>query len=123
MEYKLIISGKLPCYNDHITECNRHRQNGAKLKSQTEQEIGVYIRQQLRNVTIEKPVFMRYVWYEPNKKRDKSNICAFGRKTIEDALQYYGVLKNDNWQCVTGFSDEFYVDSKNPRIEVFISEI
>jgi len=118
MEYRLTIDGRLPCLNDFIKECSRHRQNGAKLKKQTEQMIGVFIRQQLRNVEISEPVIMQYLWYEPNKKRDKSNISAFGRKAIEDALQYYGVLKNDNWAYVQGFTDEFYVDALNPRVEV-----
>jgi len=73
-------------------------------------------------VAIEKPVFVKFTWYEPNQKRDKDNIAA-GKKFIFDALQYYGVLKNDNWKCVTGFSDSFFVDSENPRVEVVLHEI
>lgn len=33
------------------------------------------------------------------------------------------VLKNDGWKEITGFSDEFFVDVNNPRIEVEIEEV
>jgi len=119
MTYKLTIDGRLPDLNDYIKECNRHRQNGAKLKKTTEQQIGVFIRKQLRNVAIEKPVFVKFTWYEPNKKRDIDNVAA-AKKFIFDALQYYGVLKGDGWACVQGFTDEFFVDAINPRVEVVL---
>jgi len=33
------------------------------------------------------------------------------------------VLKNDGWNDIEGFSDEFFVDKQNPRVEVEISEV
>lgn len=83
--------------------------------------IGVFIRQQLRNVEIKEPVFVNFSWHEPNKKRDLDNIAA-AKKFIFDALQYYGVLKNDGWAYVSGFTDHFFVDSENPRVEVILME-
>ena len=65
---------------------------------------------------------MQYSWYEKNKKRDLDNISSFGRKVIQDALVASKVLINDGWNNIKGFSDEFYVDAKNPRIEVLIEE-
>ena len=50
------------------------------------------------------------------------NISSFGRKVIQDALVTSKVLKNDGWDEIKGYSDEFYVDSKHPRIEVLIEE-
>ena len=64
-----------------------------------------------------------YILYEKNKKRDLDNISSFGRKVIQDALVDNGILKNDGWEDVVGFSDSFYIDKENPRIEVIISEI
>ena len=63
------------------------------------------------------------IWYEKNKKRDLDNISSFGRKVIQDALVDNGTLKNDGWENVVGFSDTFYIDKDNPRIEVIITEI
>ena len=42
---------------------------------------------------------------------------------IQDALVECGVLQNDGWKNIVGFSDDFFVDPKNPRIEVDIEEI
>ena len=63
-----------------------------------------------------------FKWYEPNRRRDPSNVCAGGRKFILDALVGIGVLKNDNWK-VKDFSDEFFVDKENPRVEIRITEV
>ena len=66
---------------------------------------------------------MRYRWYEANRKRDLDNVSSFGRKVIQDALVEVKILENDGWRNIVGFSDEFYVDSKYPRIEVEIEEV
>ena len=42
---------------------------------------------------------------------------------IQDALVHTNVLKNDGWKEITGFRDEFHVDSNNPRIEVEIEVV
>lgn len=55
--------------------------------------------------------------------RDKDNISSFGRKVIQDGLVRVGVLKNDGWKHIEGFSDRFRVDEKNPRVEVEIIEV
>lgn len=48
---------------------------------------------------------------------------AFAKKFVQDALVQCGVLKDDGWKYVVGFSDRFEVDKENPRIEVLIKEI
>ena len=52
----------------------------------------------------------------------KDNI-AFAKKFIQDALVKSRVLKNDGWNDIDGFSDDFRVDKKRPRVEVRIEEI
>ena len=121
MTYRLIIDGKLPCLNDYISECNRNKLCGAKLKKQTEMLIAVFIRKQLRGVKIEKPTTVDFSWHEPNKRRDWDNV-SFAKKFILDALVSCKVLKNDNQVHVTGFTDSFFVDADNPRIEVVLRE-
>lgn len=123
MEYKLIIPGTLNNLNDYIAAERTNRYKGAKLKAVNQNIAAVAIMQCLRGVKIEKPVEMHYTWYEPNKRRDKDNVSSFGRKVIQDALVITGVLKDDGWKHVVGFSDRFEVDKENPRIEVLIKEV
>ena len=79
--------------------------------------------EQLGRLRIRNPVRMRYRWYEKDRRRDRDNISSFGRKVIQDALVQAHILQNDGWNEIIEFSDEFYVDKKNPRIEVEIEEV
>ncbi len=122
MEYLLTIPGTLNNLNDYIAAERIHRQKGAKMKADNEYIVIVAIMQCMRGVKVEKPVFMEYNWIEPSRRRDKDNVSSFGRKVIQDALVRAGVLKNDGWKNIVGFSDRFEVDKENPRIEVVIEE-
>lgn len=51
------------------------------------------------------------------------NISSFGRKVFQDALVEVGTLPGDGWRQIVGFSDEFYIDQENPRVEVTIREV
>ena len=53
----------------------------------------------------------------------QSNVAAMSVKVIEDALQKYGVISNDGWANIAGYSQDFFVDKDNPRIEVTITEV
>ncbi|MBO5840087.1 MAG: RusA family crossover junction endodeoxyribonuclease [Methanobrevibacter sp.] len=92
------------------------------MKWEDQNRVEWFIRSQLRGVRIKKPVIMVYTWYEPNRKRDLDNISSYGRKVIQDALVHCGVIHNDGWKQILGFYDRFYVDRKEPRIEVVILE-
>ena len=81
------------------------------------------IRTQLRKYHTDKPIIIHYKFYEPNIKRDKDNIFSMVSKTVQDALQECHVIDNDGWKNVENFTHEFYVDRKNPRIEVEIEEV
>jgi len=123
MEYFLIIPGVLPNLNDYIAAERTNRHKGAKMKADSGNIVSVSIRRCLMGVRIEAPVFMEYTWIEPSMRRDKDNISSFGRKVIQDALVQCGVLKDDGWKHVVGFSDRFEVDKENPRIEILIKEV
>lgn len=120
---KLTVWGQLPGMNEFIDANRRNYHAGAKMKKEAEYIVTVCARKTLGRWRASGPVFMRYVWIEPNMKRDKDNISGFGRKIIQDALVKAGYLKNDGWRNVVGFSDEFRVDKKEPRIEVEIEEV
>jgi len=119
---KLIIRRTLPNLNDYITAERSNKYAGAKMKKEWEAVV-MHEARALRGVQFEKPVYMLYRWFEPSRRRDKDNISSFGRKVIQDALVRCGVLQNDGWANIDGFADEFYVDKKNPRIEVKIWEV
>jgi Holliday junction resolvase RusA-like endonuclease len=118
---KLVIRDTLPDLNDHIKALSANRYKGGRLKKNTDEAIMWQLKCQLAGVKIKPPVRMHYLWVEPNMKRDLDNI-AFARKYIQDALVKLGALANDGWAYISGFSDEFAVDSKNPRIEIEIEE-
>lgn len=123
MVYKLVIEGTLPGLNDYQYKCRSHFNKGNEMKQSCICIVSAYIFQQIRNLHIEKKVRIDYYWYEPNRKRDLDNISSFGRKVIQDALVENQVLKNDGWKNIVGFSDTFFIDKENPRIEVVITEI
>ena len=123
MTHTLTISGTLPGLNEIIAANRKKSYVGAKLKRDTDKIILWAIREHLHDVKIASPVHMAYTWYEPNRRRDKDNISAGGRKSIQDALVKSGSLQGDGWAHIEGFSDTFAVDKTNPRIVVIIEEV
>ena len=121
--YMLIIPGRLPGLNEATAANRSHAMMGAKLKQLIEQEIGWEIRRQLQGVAITMPVHIDYFWFERDKRRDKDNISGWGRKVIQDALVFEGILIDDGWDEIVGFNDCFAVDKACPRIEVRIEEV
>jgi Holliday junction resolvase RusA-like endonuclease len=122
VNYKFTIRGTLPGLNELIEAERRNRFIGAKLKKQYEAVV-MRAARSLGNVEFEEPVYMVYHWYEKDRRRDKDNICAFGRKVIQDALVKARFLRNDGWKNIAGFEDRFYVDKDKPRVVVEILEV
>lgn len=121
MRAKFVIPLTFPGLNDYINAERSHRQKAAKMKKQYQDAVMLCIRHQIPN-RFDGPVYMYYTWVEKDRRRDKDNIAAFGRKVIQDALVKAGVLKNDGWANIVGFLDTFEVDKKRPRVEVEIVE-
>ena len=120
---KLIISGRLDGLNKYIDDCRANTYKGNKTKRRNQDICSWEIKKQLRGVRIDGKVKLHFKWFEKNKKRDLDNISSFGRKVIQDALVECGVIKDDGWDYVKGFTDEFHIDKKNPRIEVEIEVV
>ena len=118
----LVIDGQLPNLNDYTKACRTNRYAGAKMKADAEKIIGFYILRQLCGVSFKNTVKLSFRWYEPNKRRDLDNIC-FAKKFILDALVGNGIIVADGWNGVAGFTDQFFIDKENPRIEVDIYEL
>lgn len=130
MTCKLIIPGTMPNLNDYlqgeriaIRKNGKFTTKGNVLKQEWQYKVVKLIRAQFPSLTIKEPIRLSYCFYEPNMKRDLDNISAFAHKVIQDALVKSQVIKNDGWKEITGFSDEFFLDKENPRIEVTIEEV
>ena len=115
---KINIHDRLPGLNEYVNACRRNRHAGATFKQRDQEYVAWQIRQQIKGYQAKGPVFMVYKWYEKDRRRDLDNISSYGRKVIQDALVQCKVLPDDGWKYVTGFTDEFYIDKKCPRIEV-----
>lgn len=120
---KLIIPGRLPGLNEYIEAERRNKYKAAQIKREAENIVMLCARQQLRGWKARGPVMMFYLWVEKDRRRDKDNVSGYGRKIIQDALVKGGFLKNDGWNDIEGFADDFAVDKGNPRIEIVIEEI
>lgn len=126
MTYNITIEGKFPSMNEFIDANRRSKgrfNKGNAMKQQSQNEISWQILKQHRKLHIDKPVKLIYSYYEPNKKRDLDNISGYFHKVFQDALVNCGVIHNDNWHYIVGFTDEFYIDNKHPRIEIKIIEV
>lgn len=123
MEYKFTIPGRLDGLNEYTSANRTNPYKGGKMKHDNENTVIWAIRSQLRGIHINNPVMLKYDFYEPNKKRDLDNISSFAHKVIQDSLVKTEVLKNDGWNEIAGYLDQFYLDRKNPRIEVTIVEV
>ena len=126
MEYKITVPGDFPSLNEFIDGNRRSKgrwNKGNQMKQRDQNIICTYIRQQLRKVHIDKPVYLEYTYYCKNKKRDLDNISGYFHKVFQDALVHCGIIHNDSWRYIVGFSDQFFVDNKNPRIEIVICEV
>lgn len=122
MKYTLTIPGRLPGLNEIVEAARSGKYVGAQQKKDTETLIMWYIRAQLHDIKITRPVKLTHFWYEPSKRRDKDNIVA-GKKFIWDSLVRSGVLKNDGWKEIEDFRDYVLVDEVDPRVVVEIEEV
>lgn len=113
----------MPDLNNYIAASNRNHHLGGKMKKDYMAFANNEIRRQLPKLHITGKVRIHYQHYEADKRRDPSNIASMATKIIEDSLQECGIIDNDGWANIAGYSQAFDVDKKNPRIEIYIEEI
>jgi hypothetical protein len=114
---KLIIQGRMTDANQFIAAVAVNRYAGGSIKKRETEKVAWLCKEQ-KLVSTKNPVDLIFNWYCKNKKKDKDNI-AFAKKFIIDGLQMAGVIQNDTWALINGFTDKFYLD-ENERIEVEI---
>lgn len=121
MKQTLFIKGRLAGLNEYIEACRTNRYVGAKMKADAEELIRWEIKMQKLHPA-KKKVRLKYLYVEPNMRRDQDNISGFAHKVIQDALVAEGILKNDGWKYIKGYSDDYSVDKDSPMIVVQIEE-
>lgn len=67
------------------------------------------------------PVSISFKWIMTNQRKDPDNIAST-KKYILDALVKAGILENDGWKQISGFTDEFEIDKEHPRVEVVCNQ-
>ena len=92
---------------------------GNKAKRDCTNKCSFHISKSMREgFTMDTPVKLKFVWYYKNKRQDPDNI-AFQKKFILDGMIKAKLIKNDGWSQITGFVDEFKIDKKNERVEIY----
>lgn len=123
MEYRIVIEGRFHGMNEFIAANRQHPKAGNRMKMEAESIISAYVRKNMKDTEVKEPVILHYKYYEQNARRDMDNISGFFHKVFQDAIVKCGVLKNDGWKNIRGFTDKFYIDKDQPRIEVTIEEV
>lgn len=114
--------GRLPGLNEIIAAAKGAGGRGylySKMKAKLTSDVVLLARtQRLRPVP---RAYFRFTWYERDRLRNPDNIAG-GRKFIFDGLVKAGILANDGWGQVAGWSDRFEV-SPDPGVVVEIEEV
>ena len=121
MTVQFTIEGRLPGINEYILAERGNKYNGAKLKKTAQRAVEYYI-QAARLKRVRTPIRIVYTFFEPNRRRDKDNIAGFAHKVIQDALVQQGIIDDDGWREISGWTDAFAVDKDRPRVEVTLIE-
>jgi len=128
MTLDIFIPGTFPGLNDVIKTARGTRGRGsimgaARQKAQhTERVAWQAILQCRKAFSFNKPVFVEFLWIEQSRRRDPDNIAS-AKKFILDGLVKAGVLVNDGWSQIAGFSDSWTVDKTKPGVQVTITEV
>lgn len=75
---------------------------------------------ELKQVHIDKPIFIHYHFFCKDKKHDKTNIWHAFSKSFLDSLQICKVINNDGWENIENEDATFEIDRGNPRVVVEI---
>lgn len=125
--YQIVIPGKFESLNTYLsksketykTKSGKVWNAGNAMKKADQKRILQY----LPDIAIKKPIIIYYEYYEPNMRRDHDNVSGYFHKIFQDALVKKGIIPDDGWRWVKGYSDRFYCNRKDPHIVVNIEEV
>lgn len=117
---KITFIGAMKSLNEYINAERSNRYAGAGIKKQQT----AWIQLQCIGIVpvVHYPVRVLFHWHTKDTRKDPDNIDA-ARKFVLDGLVKAGVLVNDSWRYINGgFDARFFIDAKNPRLELTILE-
>ena len=117
---QITIIGKYPSINEYVAACRRNQYAGASMIKESERDIIEQLKTQ-KVRPFKPPIHISYFYFETSRRRDKDNISGYFHKVFQDALVKAGLLPDDGWNYISGFSDSFGTD-KHPYIEIEIRE-
>ena len=112
------VPGPLPGQNTFMG--NGNRWTYGKAKKQWAVRIGLAI-QQAKLQPMQR-VQITWVWQECNTRRDPDNFTGISKKFILDTLVSTGILPDDGWDEIAGWTDHWHVDASNPGVLVTLKE-
>lgn len=121
-DVKFTVPVKMPGMNEYTAACRKNKYAGADMKKESQRFVEWAIRSQ-RVRRCKSPVRLHFLFFEQNKRRDHDNVSGFAHKVIQDALVTQGILPDDGWDEIVGYTDDFSVDKAKPRIEITIEEV
>lgn len=122
MKATFTIPGRLPGLNELINKARTDKYAAAKQKADVDGLVMLQIKRQMPQFKTDKQVDIVFTWIEPNKRRDKDNICS-AKKFILDSLQKAGTIRGDGWKHIRNFRDDFAIDKRSPGVTVEITEV
>lgn len=63
-------------------------------------------------------VHIHFLWQEKDRRKDPDNIAGIGKKFILDALVESGILTDDGWDEIAGWTDVWRVQKDNVGVLV-----
>ena len=118
MTLELWIPGPLPNVNDIA---GKNRWKYAKTKKEWTERIKLLAR--AAKLPPLKRAYFVFEWHELHRLRNPDNIAGGGKKLILDGLVKAGVLPNDGWGEIAGWSDSFVVDKARPGVLITITPV
>jgi len=105
--------------NQYTNENRKNRFGGAAKKKEATQICALHTKKAMREgfKINSLPVNLQFDWYAKDKRTDPDNL-AFMKKYLLDGFQNAGLIENDNWATIHGWTETFHIDKKNPRVEI-----
>lgn len=116
---KFVIPKELTDLNTFIKHTNINFIVGNQTKRKNTDIATIAVLQAKLKPITEYPVHVEFNWHSSNQKKDIDNV-AFAKKFILDGMVEAKFIENDSRKFVSSFSDNFYIDKDNPRIEVVV---
>ena len=118
------VNGRLDGLNEYTRACRSNKYAGAKLKKRNQAKV-VRAIEDAGLKPLRGNVSLVITWYDKpganGRHRDKDNI-AFAKKFVLDGMVEAGLIADDDWATVIGFTDLF-VESDDEGVGVFAAEV